>query len=175
MRGVLFIAVAALLASVHARAQQTSQPAIQTTSVTDGLACFENLAMPEYRRNALQAHVDGSVWTWTQVNAQGIVDKIGTHVVVTWGDGPKLLMPAVEKAIHTAKIKPERAGKTISLVFRYQPHRDATIDPKVTSRNEAPKIMYIGSQPGCRGRGRHQGPNHTLTFASEAGTSMEGA
>src|SRR5437870_2482220 len=111
MRRVLIIAVAALLASVHARAQHTSQPASETTSATDGLACFENLRTPEYPKNALQAHVDGSVWTWTQVNPRGAVDKIDTQVVSAWGEGPNLLTPPVEKAIHAAKIKPECAGK----------------------------------------------------------------
>jgi hypothetical protein len=71
MRRVLFIAVAALLASVHARAQQTNHPASETTSGADGLACFENLGTPEYPKKALQEHVDGSVWTWTQVCPRG--------------------------------------------------------------------------------------------------------
>jgi hypothetical protein len=76
MRRILFIALAALLASVHARAQQTTQPASETPSGTDGLACFENLGTPEYPKKALQENVDGSVWTWTQLSPQGTIDKI---------------------------------------------------------------------------------------------------
>ena len=103
--------------------------------------------MPEYPKNALQAHVDGSVWTWTHLNSQGTVDKIDSEVVSAWGEGPKLLTPPVEKAIRAAKIKPECAGKTVSVVFRYQLNGEATTEPKVTSRNEAPNIMYIESRP----------------------------
>jgi len=147
MRRVPFIAVAALLSSLQARAQQTAQPASQTTSGTEGLACFENLGTPEYPKNALQAHVDGSVWTRTHLNSQGAVDKVDSQVVSAWSEGPKLLTPPVEKAIRAAKIKPECAGKTVSLVFRYQLRGEATTEPKVTSRNEAPNIMYIESQP----------------------------
>ena len=147
MRRVPFIGVAALLTSLQARAQQTAQPASQTTSGTQGLACFENFATPEYPKNALQTHVDGSVWTWTHLNSQGTVDKIDSEVVSAWGEGPKLLTPPVEKAIRAAKIKPECSGKTVSVVFRYQLHGEATTEPKVTSRNEAPNIMYIESQP----------------------------
>lgn len=172
MRRVLFIAVAALLASVQARAQQTSQPASETTSATDGLACFENLRTPEFPKNALQAHVDGSVWTWTQASPQGAVDKIDTQVVSAWGEGPKLLTPPVERAIRSARIKPECAGKTISLVFRYQLHGEPTVDPKVTSRNEAPNIMYIESQPAAPTESASKAPNQTLTRSE--GSTGEG-
>jgi len=150
MRRVLFIAVAALLATVHARAQQTSKPASDTTSVLDGLACFENLGTPEYPRSALQEHVDGSVWTWTQVSPQGTIDKIETQVVSAWGQGEKLLTPPVETAIRAAKIKSECAGKKVSMVFRYQLHGEATSNPKVTSKTEAPNIMDIESQPATK-------------------------
>jgi len=149
MRRILFIAVAALLATVHARAQQTSQPPSETVAI-DGLACFENLGTPEYPKNALQEHVDGSVWTWTQVNPQGTIDKVETQVVSAWGQGEKLLTPPVEKAIRAAKIKSGCAGKKVSVVFRYQLHGEATPNPKVTSKTEAPNIMNIESQPATK-------------------------
>jgi hypothetical protein len=139
MRGILFIAVAALLTSENVRAQQISNP--------EGLACFENLATPEYPKAALQAHVDGSVWTWTQVSPQGVPDKIETQVVSAWGEGPKLLTPPVEKAIRAAKIKSECAGKKVWVVFRYSLHGEATPDPRVTSRTDAPNVIWIESQP----------------------------
>ena len=146
MRTVLIIAVAALLASGHVRAQQTSQ----TASGTEGLACFENLGTPEYPKNALQEHVDGSVWTWTQVSPQGTIDKVETQVVSAWGQGEKLLTPPVEKAIRAARIKSECAGKKVSVVFRYLLHGEATPNPKVTSKTEAPNIMDIESQPATK-------------------------
>lgn len=68
------IALLALLLPLAGKAQQTSQPA----SVNDGLSCFENLAAPEYPRAALDAHVDGSVWTWTTVSSQGAIEKVET-------------------------------------------------------------------------------------------------
>ena len=92
MRRFLFIAVIALVACVGARAQQTPPD-------TDGLACLENLVTPEYPKDALQGHIDGSVWTWTNVNAQGGVDKVETQVVSAWSQGEKLLPSPVEKAI----------------------------------------------------------------------------
>jgi hypothetical protein len=139
MRTILFVAAAALVTSLNGTAQQSSH--------ADGLACFENLAAPEFPQAALHQHVDGSVWTWTHVNAQGIPEKIDTQVVSAWGDGPKLLIPPVEKAIHAAKVNPACAGKTVSVVFRYELHGEAIASPKVTSRNQAPNIMYIESQP----------------------------
>src|SRR5690242_15790863 len=117
MRSVLFLAVAALVVSVSARATDQA-------SAMDGLACFENLAAPEFPPAALHAHVDGSVWTWTQVNAQGVPEKTDTQVVSAWSDGARLLTPPVEKAIHAAKIKPSCAGKKVWVVFRYALHGD---------------------------------------------------
>lgn len=138
MRNVFLVLITAAFTPLFANAQQTS---------TEGLACFENLATPEYPKTALQAHVDGSVWTTTQVSPQGAVDKIDTQVVSAWGEGPKLLTPPVEKAIRSAKVKSECAGKTVSVVFRYQLHGEPTANPKVTSKTEAPNIMNIESQP----------------------------
>jgi hypothetical protein len=147
MRSALFFAAAALLASPMVRAQQSSKP----DSNSDGLGCFENLTAPEFPQAALRQHVDGSVWTWTHVNAQGMPEKIDTQVVSAWGNGPKLLTPAVEKAIHAAKVKPACDGKTVSVVFRYELHGEPTASPKVTSRTEAPNIMYIESEPATAG------------------------
>lgn len=144
MRTILFVAAAALLTSFTLSAQPASN---KPSNNNDGLACFENLAAPEFPQAALRQHVDGSVWTWTHVNAQGVPEKIDTQVVSAWGEGPKLLTPAVEKAIHAAKVKPACANKTVSVVFRYELHGEPTANPKVTSRNEAPNIMYIESQP----------------------------
>src|SRR5690349_2926402 len=96
MRTIPFFASVALVLPMFCHAQQASP---------DGLACFENLATPEFPQAALQAHVDGSVWTTTHVSPQGTVDKIETQVVSAWSDGPKMLTPPVEKAIRAAKIK----------------------------------------------------------------------
>src|SRR5579872_3969613 len=101
MRNVLSAIVFVVLIPACALAQ----------SSTEGLACFANLATPEYPSAALEAHVDGSVWTTTHVSPQGAVEKIETQVVSAWGEGPKLLTPPVEKAIRAAKPKPECAGK----------------------------------------------------------------
>lgn len=141
MRSVLFFAVSALIVSGSARA------ADQTPATMDGLSCFENLAAPEFPPAALHAHIDGSVWTWTQVNAQGVPEKTDTQVVSAWSDGARLLTPPVEKAIHAAKIKPSCAGKKVWVVFRYSLHGDATANPKPTSRTDGPNVMWIESQP----------------------------
>ncbi len=144
MRSILFIAVAALLTATNSRAQQ--QSSTEKTG-SEGLTCFENLAAPDYPKTALQDHVDGSVWTWTQVSPQGTLEKIETQVVSAWGEAPKLLTPPVEKAIRAAKVKHDCAGKTVSVVFRYQLYGEPTPDPKVTSRMDPPNIMWIESQP----------------------------
>src|SRR5262249_20615721 len=47
----------------------------------EGIPCFENLAAPDFPRAALQAHVDGSVWSFPQVNSQGMLEKVDTQVV----------------------------------------------------------------------------------------------
>jgi len=149
-RTVLLVAAAVFLASGPLNAQQKQQapPSAASQSATnDGLACFENLSAPEFPKAALEAHVDGSVWTWTQANSAGVPDKVDTQVVSAWSDGAKLLTPPVEKAIRAARIKPGCAGKKVSVVFRYQLHGEATANPKVTSRTDPPNIMYIESQP----------------------------
>ena len=139
MRSIILVASVTLLSARFGNAQSTSS--------IEGLACFENLAAPDYPRTALQAHVDGSVWTTTNVTPQGTIDKIETQVVSAWGEGPKLLTAPVEKAIRAAKIKSECAGKPVSVVFRYQLFGEATPNPKVTSRTDPPNLMYIESQP----------------------------
>jgi hypothetical protein len=95
----------------------------------------------------LHEHVDGSVWTWVQVTPQGTAGKVDTQVVSAWSAGSKLLVPPVEKAVHEAKIKASCEGKTVPVVFRYELHGNPMANPKVTSRREAPDIVWIESQP----------------------------
>jgi hypothetical protein len=137
MKNISLLVMYALLIPVCASAQ----------SATEGLACFENLQAPEFPKAALQERVDGSVWTTTQVNAQGSIEKFDTQVVSAWNDGAKLLVPPVEKAVRAAKIKSDCYGKTISAVFRYQLWGEAIANPKVTSKTDGPTVMSIESQP----------------------------
>jgi hypothetical protein len=134
-----FLAAAALLIAGSAWA---AEPKAQ-----EGLACFENLQAPEYPTTALQDHIDGSVWTYVHANSQGLPEKIDTQVVSAWSAGNKLFVPPVEKAVRAAKIKPECAGKTISVVFRFELHGNAVPNPKVTSRTDGPTLMWIESEP----------------------------
>jgi hypothetical protein len=53
----------------------------------------------------------------------------------------------VEKAVRASKFKPECAGKTVAVVYRYQLHGDAAANPKPTTRTELSNIMFIESQP----------------------------
>ncbi len=148
MRFFLVIAMASLLTSKYAEAQQPPAPS------NDGLACFDNLAVPEFPRTALQAHVDGSVWAYVKVSPQGTVDKVDTQVVSAYGEGQKLLTPPVEAALHSAKVRPTCAGKTVTVVFRYQLHGEPTANPKPTSHKDEPNILWIESQPAAStGRG----------------------
>jgi len=145
MRVVSVLALTALLTAADGRAQSARTAA----SGIDGLACFENRGVPEFPKTALQSHVDGSIWTWTTTNAQGGDEKVETQVVSAWSEAPKLLTPAVEKAIHAARIKPDCAGKKVWVVFRYELHGDAVPEPNVTSRTDGPNIMWIESQPAA--------------------------
>lgn len=146
MRRIPFIALFALLSCLPGKAQQAPHPA----SGNDGLSCFVSSPVPEYPAAALDAHVDGSVWTWTTLTAQGTADKVETEVVSAWSQGPKLLTAPVEKAIREAKFKPECAGRKVWVVFRYDLHGDATPSPKVTTRADGPNLIWIESQPGAR-------------------------
>ncbi len=139
MRTLLAIGIASLMIPNYGKAQQAS--------TDSGLACFDNLAAPEYPRTALQAHIDGSVWTYIQVSPQGTIDKIDTQIVSAYGEAPKMLTAPVEKAIRAAKVKSACTGKTVTIVFRYQLHGEATANPRVTSRTDAPNIIYVESQP----------------------------
>jgi len=145
MRRILLAGFAVLLASASVQAQRQNQNR-QQESAAEGLACFENLAAPEYSRAALQAHVDGSVWTTTHVSPQGTIDKIDTQVVSAWDSASKLLLPAAEKAVRAAKIKADCAGKTVRVVFRYELHGDPTPNPETTSRMDPPYVVWIDSQ-----------------------------
>jgi len=146
MRALLLIVATSLIVAPVAVTQQ-SKPAPPSTPAPSGLECVDKLETPDFPRAALQAHVDGSVWTWMQVTSQGTADKITTQVVSAYGEGPKLLTPAAEKVLKDSKFKPSCAGKTVSVVFRYELHGEATASPKVTARNESPNIVYVESQP----------------------------
>jgi hypothetical protein len=105
------------------------------------------MQVPDFPAAALQMHVDGSVWTWTEVTPQGGAGKIDTQVVSAWGQGAALLTPPVEKALKESKFKSDCAGKTVAVVFRYQLHGEPKPSPKVTNRTEPPNLVWIESEP----------------------------
>lgn len=161
MRTLLIVAATSLLMSQYAAAQPPAgrggggrgggrgaqQPAPPPAPPNPGLECLDQLQTPEYPKAALLAHVDGSVWTNTQVTTQGTAGKIDNQVVSAYGNGAALLVPPVEKALQASKFKSDCAGKTVSVVFRYQLHGEPVANPQVTSRKEAPTIVWIESQP----------------------------
>jgi hypothetical protein len=154
MRTLLVIATALLISQFgiaqggRGRGGGRGQPAAEPPPPPEpGFECFEHVETPEFPQSALRAHVDGTVYIRVQVTPQGAADKIDTQVASSWGDGPKLLTPAVEKAVRASKFKPECAGKTVAVVFRYELHGQATASPKATTRTELSNIMFIESQP----------------------------
>ncbi len=90
--------------------------------------------------------MDGTVYVRATLSPQATVDKFETQVASSWGDGPKLLIPPVEKAVRASKFKAECAGKTVAVVYRYELHGDAMANPKPATRTEF-NILFIESQP----------------------------
>ena len=151
MRTVLVIAIA-LLISQYGSAQGggrgggrggAAQPA---APANPGFECFSRVETPEFPLAALRAHIDGTVYVWVRLTAQATVDKIDNQVASSWGDGPKLLVPVVEKAIRASAFKPECAGKTVAVVYRYDLHGDAIASPKPETKTEG-NVIYIDSRP----------------------------
>jgi len=155
MRKLLFVAMALALTMQYGIAQRGGgkgapkggPPAPPAAPPPAGLECFDNLPTPEFPKAALQANVDGTVWINVDVGAQGAAGKINTQVTSAYADGPKLLTPPAEAAIHAAKLKADCAGKTVLVVFRYELHGDRTANPQVTSRKEPSYTVWIESQP----------------------------
>lgn len=110
-----------------------------------GFECFENVATPEFPQSALQGGISGTVYINLQVTPQG-ADKIESKVVSAWDSASKILTPAVEKVIRASKFKPECAGKTVAVVYRYEIYGDPEASPKATERREG-NAIYIASAP----------------------------
>jgi hypothetical protein len=165
MRSLIVIA-AALLVSQYGIAQQGGRggrgggrgpaPAEPPAPVNPGFECFAGVETPEFPQAALQTHVDATVWVTLQVTPQGAADKIETKVSSAWESGPKLFTPAVEKIVRAAKFKPECAGKTVAVVYRYDLEGEAVANPKATQRTEA-RVMYIESQPALMAAAKKSG------------------
>jgi len=122
------------------------QPAPPPAPPEPGFECFDHVETPEFPRAALQAHVDGTVYIWAKLTAQGTLDKIDNQVASSWADGPKLLTPAVEKAVRASTFKMNCAGKTVAVVYRYELHGEPTATPKTSTRTEF-NILFIESAP----------------------------
>jgi hypothetical protein len=107
MRRIAFIAIGVLLSALPGRAQTD-----QSAAPDEGISCFVSAPAPDYPLAALDEHVDGSVWTWTTVTAQGTIDKIDTEVVSAWNRAPKLLTPPRKKLFAKQKSsRNARAGR----------------------------------------------------------------
>jgi len=162
MRTLILIA-AALLAAQYGIAQQGGRggrgggrgpgPAAEPPPPPNpGFECFQSVEAPEFPESALQAHIDATAWVTLQVTPQGTADKIETKITSAWENGPKIFTPAVEKVIRAAKFKPECAGKTVGVVYRYDLEGEAVAAPKAMEKTEA-RVMYIESQPELKAAG----------------------
>ena len=140
----IFFAAILTLGAVYAQ-----KPASQPPPANDGLACFQSVPIPEYPKAALDAHIDGSIWTWTQVTPQGAAGKIDTQVASAWNEASKLLVSPVETALKSAKFKPECAAKTVRAVFRYE-YEGQAAPPKITSDRDGDYLVTIESHPASR-------------------------
>jgi hypothetical protein len=145
MRILIVVAVASVLNCVPGMAQGRGQ--MRAAPPEPGLECFAQAPKPEYPETALHEDVTGTVWTTITLTPQDTVGKVDTRVVSAYSDGEKLLVPAVEKAIHAATFKPECAGKTVHVNFRYQIDGVAVANPQPTDRQEPPNVVWIESQP----------------------------
>ncbi|HLG97997.1 MAG TPA: energy transducer TonB [Bryobacteraceae bacterium] len=121
-----------------------------------GLECFAQMATPDYPEAALHKDVTGTVWTHITLTPQATVSKIDAQVVSAYSDGEKLLVPAVEKAIHASTFKPDCAGKTVFVAFRYEEDGQAVADPHPQFRKEPPNVAWIESQPPLNTAAAHQ-------------------
>jgi hypothetical protein len=160
MRKLLLVAILSAVSIPYALAQrgggrggQGGPPAPPPGPPPAGLECFDNLAMPEFPRTALQQRVDGTVWVHEEVGPGGAPGKMDVQVTSAWADGAKLLQPPVEAVIKAAKLKPDCAGKTVLAVFRYELHGDPVANPQVSTRKEPSYIVWIESQPMMAAQG----------------------
>jgi L,D-peptidoglycan transpeptidase YkuD (ErfK/YbiS/YcfS/YnhG family) len=146
------VLVAALVFAQFGLAQQDGKTtsavsAVESSaSVSPGFDCFERVDPPEFPESALQSRVDATVWATFEVTPRAAPDKVEIEVVSAWNDGPTLFAPAVEQTIRASKFKPECAGKTVAVVYRYELRGEAIAAPKVTQRADA-RVMYLESQP----------------------------
>lgn len=120
--GLILIANS-LLTPFAARAEDPLFP----TSL-DGLACFENLAAPEYPADAASKNIDGFVWATIKVNQDGKVDSIQTNVISNSPEAKSYLVLPAEEAIRGARVKAECKGQTISIDFRYELPQDTFVE-----------------------------------------------
>lgn len=157
MRVLFVVAVVSILTRVSVMAQ--GRGPLRTEPPEPGLECFAQMSTPEYPLAALHEDVTGTVWTTINLTPQNTAGKIGTRVVSAYSDGEKLLAPAVEKAIHSSTFKPDCAGKTVFVAFRYELDGVAVANPQPTSRKEPPNVVWIESQPPLTTiRAAHQRP-----------------
>ena len=145
MRILLGVAVASVLTCVQVKAQGRGQ--MRAAPPEPGLECFAQMSTVEYPPAALREDVTGSVWTTISLTPQDTPSKIDTRVVSAYSDGEKLLVPAVEKALRSSTFKPDCAGKTVYVTFRYQIDGAAVANPQAESRKEPPNVVWIESQP----------------------------
>jgi hypothetical protein len=153
MRTVLVVSIASLFVCVPAEAQVGRQ--MRAAPPEPGLECFAQLSMPQYPPEALREDVSGTVWTNVKLTPQDTVADIDTRVVSAWSDGTKLLDPAVEKAIRASTFKPDCAGKTVFVAFRYELDGQAVANPQPATRKDPPNVVWIESQPPLMAAAAH--------------------
>ena len=148
MATVLLIAqyVAAQQPGGRGRGGGRGGPVEPAVPVKPGFECFEHVETPDFPHAALQENIDGTVYVTLEVTPQATAGKVDTQVTSAWPAASKLLAPPVEKAVRASKIKPECAGKSVEVAFRYAISGNPIANPATATRTES-RLMFLESQP----------------------------
>lgn len=114
----VFCLIAAVVA-LHA------QPA---TASRGDISCFQRLIVPDYPALARAARIAADVTVSVVIGEGSASHKITTHVEKPKGDIRRLFSERVEKAIRSSTFDKQCVGKTIELVFSFEPGHDMPVE-----------------------------------------------
>jgi hypothetical protein len=114
-----------VLCSIAGALTLCAQPAAESGA---DISCIERLIVPNYPALAKQASLAADVTVSVVMGHDSATHRITTQVEETHGNIKQLFSERVEKAVRSSTFNYQCVGRTIELVFSFEPGLDMPVD-----------------------------------------------
>ena len=125
--------------------QQTAEPPAGAPPDESNISCIERMDLPVYAPLARAARIEGVVTASVRLSAEGSVQDVNSDIPKR--DSRILLWSPAERVLRNARYRPDCAGKTVTVIFKFQIAGEASSYDRPAHVFGAPNQFWVITSP----------------------------